>query len=251
LFSAGLLTCLVYLEEWNRRSDAVPRADLGAEVDQTERDESRAALKLFGDDAADLLTVNRTSIRDLIALLRLEVPAREISTGPWREAIVQWVRAGTGVLATHPGGVPALLEEAGLVKDQDGVGIAERIDDIIPEIVADRLGIPVGPAHEVLNAIGVSVADLLGDLPGILPLDEPQQADEIGPRALARLAYERTARDRTSCSTPRCSSGVNSRSATVWVMRLDVLHPCAAGSPDGGLVALHLEGQGDVMYDRE
>ena len=82
----------------------------------------------------------------------------------------------------------ALLEEAGLVEDQDGVGIAEGLDDVGPQVVADRVGVPVGPAQQVLDAVGVVVADLLGQLPGVLALHRAQQADEVGPDAVAGLA---------------------------------------------------------------
>jgi hypothetical protein len=95
---------------------------------------------------------------------------------------------GAGVLPRHSGGVDALLEEAGLVQDQHGVGFAEGLDDVGPEVVADRVGVPFGPAHQVLDAVGVGVADLLGDLPGVLALDRPEQADEVGPDAVAGLA---------------------------------------------------------------
>jgi hypothetical protein len=94
VLSATLLSVLVYLGGRNRGSDAVSRADLGAEVDQATGDEIRAALKLFGDDAKDLFVANRTAVHDLMAILRLEVSARDLSLGPWREAVIQWARAG-------------------------------------------------------------------------------------------------------------------------------------------------------------
>jgi hypothetical protein len=81
-----------------------------------------------------------------------------------------------------------LLEEPGLVEDQDGVGIADRLDDVGSQVVADRVAIPFGPAHQVRDAVGVGVADRLGDLPGVLPRDRPEQADEVGPDAVTRLA---------------------------------------------------------------
>ena len=95
---------------------------------------------------------------------------------------------GAGVLARDPGGVGPLLEEAGLVEDQDGVGVAEGLDDVGPQVVADLVGVPVGPAQQVLDAVGGVVADLLGELPGVLALHRGEQADEVGPDAVAGLA---------------------------------------------------------------
>ena len=79
-------------------------------------------------------------------------------------------------------------EEPGLVDDQHGVGFAKRLDDVIPQVVADQLGIPVGSAHHVLDAVGVGVADMLGDLPSVFPLDRPEKADQVSPGTIASLA---------------------------------------------------------------
>ena len=95
---------------------------------------------------------------------------------------------GAGVLAGDAGGMGPLLEEAGLVEDQHGVGVAEGLDDVGPEVVADRVGVPFGAAHQVLDAVGGGVADLLGELPGVLALDRPEQAGEIGAGAVPGLA---------------------------------------------------------------
>ena len=95
---------------------------------------------------------------------------------------------GAGVLPRHAGRAVALLEEPGLVEDQDRVGVAEVLDDIGPQVVADRVGVPVGAAHEVLDAVGVGVADPLGDLPGVLPLHRAEEPGEVGPDAVAGLA---------------------------------------------------------------
>ena len=95
---------------------------------------------------------------------------------------------GAGVLPRHAGRLGALLEEPGLVEDQDRLGVAEALDDVTPEVVADRVGVPFGPAYEVLDAVGVGVADRLGELPGVLALDGAEQADEVGPDAVAGLA---------------------------------------------------------------
>jgi hypothetical protein len=93
-----------------------------------------------------------------------------------------------GVLPGDARRAGPLLEGPGLVEDQHGVGVAERPDNVSPQVVADRVGVPVGPAHQVLDAVGVGVADLLGELPGVLPLDRPEQPGQVGPDAVAGLA---------------------------------------------------------------
>ena len=80
-----------------------------------------------------------------------------------------------GVLPRDAGRLGALLEEPGLVDHQDRVGVAQVLDHVGPQVVADRVGVPFGPAHQVLDAVGVGVADLLGDLPAVLPLHRAEE----------------------------------------------------------------------------
>ena len=94
LFSAGLLALIVYQHERSEILSEAPRADLETKVVQAEGADGLSALSLFGGDAADLFATNRTAFRALMTIVRLNVPAREISAGPWREAVVQWARAG-------------------------------------------------------------------------------------------------------------------------------------------------------------
>lgn len=106
LVAAGLLAVLVDPHPRSDRPGEVPRADLRAEVARAEGDGGLAALKLFGEDAADLFATDRTAFRDLMALARLDAPGRAISAGPWREAVTQWARAGRlGPYLEHLGGL--------------------------------------------------------------------------------------------------------------------------------------------------
>ncbi len=59
---------------------------------------------------------------------------------------------GAGVLAGDARGVVTLLEESGLVEDEDGFGVPERVDDVVPEVVADLVGRPVGAPRRCWTA---------------------------------------------------------------------------------------------------
>jgi hypothetical protein len=89
------------------------------------------------------------------------------------------------VLPGNTGGFRALLEEACLVDDQDAVVVPEVLYDVAAEVVANRIGIPAGPAQEALDAMGRGVADRLGQLPGVLAFDTAQKPAEIPPRRVS------------------------------------------------------------------
>jgi hypothetical protein len=95
---------------------------------------------------------------------------------------------GAGVLPRDPGGMRPLLEGAGLVEDQGRVGVAQGLGDVGPQVVAGRVGVPVGPPQQLLDAVGRPLADRLGDLPGVRALHRGEQAEEVGPDAVAGLA---------------------------------------------------------------
>ena len=48
----------------------------------------------------------------------------------------------------------ALLQVTGLVDDQDRTRVAERVDDVVTQIVADRVGVPAGPRQQMLQPVG-------------------------------------------------------------------------------------------------
>ena len=95
---------------------------------------------------------------------------------------------GAGVLTSDPRGMLALLEESGLIENQDGLVIAEGLNRVDSQVIADLVGIPVGATQEVLDGVGTVVADLLGELPGVLALDRTEQADKIGPDSTSGFA---------------------------------------------------------------
>jgi hypothetical protein len=84
----------------------------------------------------------------------------------------------TRVLALHPGGLGALLEEPGLVHDQHRPRIAEVLGDVVPQIIPDLVGVPAGMVEPSLHPIWGRRAGLLGQLPAVLALDTGKQATQ-------------------------------------------------------------------------
>ena len=80
-----------------------------------------------------------------------------------------------GVLALHPDRVHALLHVAGLVDHQHRVRVAEGVDDIAAQIVADRVGVPLraGTADAAARP-GSGIAAMLGDRPAVLAIQPGQ-----------------------------------------------------------------------------
>jgi hypothetical protein len=83
------------------------------------------------------------------------------------------------VLSFHTNGLRPLLEESCLVNDQDGVRIAEAFDTIGPRIVANEIGLPLGPGDEALPVDGSLFAQFFGQLPTVLAFDAADQSAEI------------------------------------------------------------------------
>ena len=92
-----------------------------------------------------------------------------------------------GVLAVDAGRLGALLEKAGLIQHQDCVVITQVLDHIGPQIIAERIGVPVDAREELLHAVWRVVAGRLGEVPAVLPLQGSQQALKISQGASARL----------------------------------------------------------------
>ncbi len=92
-----------------------------------------------------------------------------------------------------------LLDEAGVIKDQDTTGrIADVIDHIGPEVVPHSLRIPDGRAQEALHASWPALADGFGSASGgptVLTLHLAKQRRQIAPDALADLRPSEAMRD--------------------------------------------------------
>jgi hypothetical protein len=54
---------------------------------------------------------------------------------------------GPGVSPLNPGRLIALLEEAGLIDDQDAERVPQVAKGVLEQVVADPVGVPVGPAQ--------------------------------------------------------------------------------------------------------
>src|SRR3954469_22750634 len=92
-----------------------------------------------------------------------------------------------GVLAVDAGRLGALLEKASLIQHQDCVVITQMLDHIGPQIIAERIGVPVNAREELLHAVWSGVPGRLGEVPAVLALQGGQQALKIRQGASARL----------------------------------------------------------------
>ena len=68
-----------------------------------------------------------------------------------------------------------------------GVLIAEVFDDVSARVVADCLGIPLGPGQQVLQAIRCGVSGMFGNRPAVFPWQVRQQSQDEGPCAASRF----------------------------------------------------------------
>ncbi len=93
---------------------------------------------------------------------------------------VDRVPGRAGVLAGDAHALSSLLEEAGLVDDEDArLLVREVLDDVLPQVVSDLVGVPLGRVQEALHPLRVPLPDGLGELPAVLAFDPPEQTDEV------------------------------------------------------------------------
>jgi hypothetical protein len=102
---------------------------------------------------------------------------------------------GGGVLALDPDGMSALLQVAGLVDDQHRFLGVEVLDDVLADIVADGVGIPGGPAQQVLHAVRAGLPGPLRDRPAVLARQVRQQAQHQPPGPQAGFVAGEPTRD--------------------------------------------------------
>lgn len=88
---------------------------------------------------------------------------------------------------SNPGRADTLLQEAGVVHDQDRVRVAEMLHDVITEVIEDLLGVPVAPIQQPVHPIRSRVTGLFGQRPAVLPLQRSDQSPHIRQRRLPRL----------------------------------------------------------------
>jgi hypothetical protein len=87
---------------------------------------------------------------------------------------------GAGVLPLHSCRGPALLQEAGLVDDENAAVGAEVFGGVGTQIVADGIGVPAGAAQQALHRPRPSMGRLFGQLPAVLPFHARQQPEQVG-----------------------------------------------------------------------
>ena len=75
---------------------------------------------------------------------------------------------GARVLALDPHRGRALLEKPRLVDHQHPAGVAEVLDDVAAQVVADQVRVPVGGGEQPPHAVWGALAGVLGQLPADL-----------------------------------------------------------------------------------
>src|SRR5262249_1578481 len=99
------------------------------------------------------------------------------------------------VLAGHPARLRPLLQEPRLVGDEHPARVTEVLGHVPEQVVADGVGVPVGPGQQVLHPVGGRVAQVLGQLPPVLPLDPAEQPADVPECPPPRLAPREPAPD--------------------------------------------------------
>jgi hypothetical protein len=74
-------------------------------------------------------------------------------------------------LALHAGRSGALLDEAGVVDDEDPTVLAEALGDVCLQVVADVVGVPGRPVQQPLETVGGAMSGELGQLSAVFAAD--------------------------------------------------------------------------------
>lgn len=112
-----------------------------------------------------------------------------------RELAVLDAPGGAGVLALNPCGFRALLQESGLVHDQDPVACAQMRDGVVADVIADAVGVPARGVEQSLHAIGGQITSCLGQRLPVLTGQRREQATHVGAGPPPRLNPVEPARD--------------------------------------------------------
>lgn len=84
---------------------------------------------------------------------------------------------GDGVLALDTDSVGVFLHVAGLVDHQHRLVVVQMLHHVVTHVVADLVGVPLGPPEQVLHAVRGPVPGPLGDGPAVLARQVRQQAE--------------------------------------------------------------------------
>jgi hypothetical protein len=69
---------------------------------------------------------------------------------------------GVGVLPLHPCRAGALLQETGVVHDQDRLGITEVLDHVTAHVVENLIGVPFDPVQHPLDVVRAAMTGFFG-----------------------------------------------------------------------------------------
>jgi hypothetical protein len=94
---------------------------------------------------------------------------------------------GATVLAFDADRFGALLEEASFIDDQHRILVAEVLDDVALEIIANLVSVPVSGSEQALDAIGSGGTEMFGDLPAILAFNWADEGTKVVEGELARF----------------------------------------------------------------
>ena len=83
------------------------------------------------------------------------------------------------VLALHPHRLGPLLQETGLVYHQYFALLAQMLHHVVPQVIANQVGIPDVGGQQSLHPVGRGVARLLRQLPPVLALYRRKQSLQI------------------------------------------------------------------------
>ena len=126
-----------------------------------------------------------------------------------QERAARWARVGQeytdlgildptdspGILPGHPGRTLLSLQKPGLINDQHTITGAEMLHHIGPQIIAHRVGVPVGRREQTLHPIRARLTGLLRKRPRVLPLRTREKTAQIIHRVLPRLRPGKTRPD--------------------------------------------------------
>ena len=59
------------------------------------------------------------------------------------------------------------------------------LHDVLPKVVAHRIGVPLGRVQQTLNPLRVRFSDGLGQLPAVLAFHPPEQAEQVALHSLS------------------------------------------------------------------
>ena len=99
------------------------------------------------------------------------------------------------ILPLHPNGLVPLLQKSRLVHHQNSMDVAQMLYHVVPEIVADQVGVPDAGGQQVLHPIGGGVPRLLRQLPAVLAFHGTEQPPQVVQRPPTRLGTPESSRN--------------------------------------------------------